>query len=70
MEASVRCQNNEEEGPMLLVKSYELSKTLHWCEHLINSIIFFIITGTCIIVITVIFSIINYLVVILQQQLS
>ena len=27
-----------EEGPTLRVESYDLSKTLHWCEHVINSI--------------------------------
>ncbi len=27
-----------EEGPMLQVESYELSKTLRWCDRLINSI--------------------------------
>ncbi len=29
-----------EEGPMLQVESYELLKTLRWCECLINSILF------------------------------
>ncbi len=36
-----------EEGPTLQVESYELSKTLRWCERLINSIVYLCSYNRC-----------------------